>query len=439
MEYEYPQQNNRPWYKTGALHCVVSKRRPVNSAFSKSVPKIVDGGSDQTGLLVGSLETSNNYMNVAPPHDFNSTEMICSTPITPGDADFMLKEILKGSRVPKLNSVNILVPKDRDTPSHDSVLDNNCNDSNPTKQNEANENRLSENPFANLDVEKVLHSVATSVDQQSQSFFDVNGQHVLDEESRKKTRSKENVSSSEAENANINNHKIQESSETNLTKPYFSSENNYDNNGNMNERSTNDDSTLILSPSETGELRLDSCEILELTTNVMHDGEQYFKMYRVYLNHHMGNPLLRYLLISNKCLYVLIAKPNSASSTANENGITKKESDKNLPATVYGAYYYVVDHRIPFDKLDYITDEDKICLYALVYWNPNMSKTRFSSLSSSTSTARNGYLYERVYYPNSWLKKSTEWQQCFFILQGKKFYQFEDMSCKVGLKIYNLE
>lgn len=295
MEYEYPQENNRPWYKSGALHCVVLKRRPVNTAFSKSVPKIVDGGSDQTSLLVGSLETSNNYMNVAPPHDFNSTEMICSTPITPNDADFMLKEILKGSCMQKITNASTLVPKDGNIPPIDNASNNHREHTNPPGPMKTIENGLSENNAETIQVssngDKDGQSISDTnrkeeIDQPTKQYSEFEKrlfyrlQYVLDEESQKKKHSKENVSSSETESVNINNLQMQESSETNFNKENTFSEDNYDNNGNMNGKSTNGGPMLVLSPSETGELRLDSCEILELTTNVMHDGEQYFKVSR---------------------------------------------------------------------------------------------------------------------------------------------------------------
>jgi len=93
--------------------------------------------------------------------------------------------------------------------------------------------------------------------------------------------------------------------------------------------------------------------------------------------------------------------------------------------------------------------------YCLVYWDPNLSRCKFGALSASSAVSRNGYLYVRHFYPNGWLRRSSDWLQSFFILQcaralrpapsqlssrrGRKLYQFEDMSCKVGTRIFSLQ
>lgn len=58
-------------------------------------------------------------------------------------------------------------------------------------------------------------------------------------------------------------------------------------------------------------------------------------MFRVFCNHHLGNPSLHYLLLTNNTFYLLIDKGLASNDT---NGVK-----------------YDVDFRIPYRKLEYIS------------------------------------------------------------------------------------
>jgi len=89
-------------------------------------------------------------------------------------------------------------------------------------------------------------------------------------------------------------------------------------------------------------------------------------------------------------------------------------------------------------------EDVEIGKYGLVYWNPNAVKfdqQRDVSATDENSTgpSRSGYLYVREYFPTGWIWKSSEWKQSYFMLRGKKLYQFEDSTCKVGQRVFDLK
>lgn len=565
LEYQFPEEPFRPWAKSSIINRVTLKRRPTlnnTSSQNRSIAKI-DNTGDLANLPPNSLETSNTFMCVPPPLDFDHREMSSSTPITQNDAEIMLNEILKtstraahlasvletknGTETPKSMQPFGFTPSKLDFSSEQeesgrflTAIDD---FSNTTNGKIDNQQILSEKidknellPDETIDKSPTLQPENKKNDENAgpgMSEFEKRLYSRLEQIYEPKPIDNSNMvleggsvltsSTDLSETANFGPNSLTNSINNferemfNITIESSSVIDRCDTNGNLNNMA-NGEEERRKNAALNGELSLDSCEILELTTNVMHDGEQFYKMFRVYLHHRMGNSLTRFLLLTNKCFYLLIAKPNSASTTASDSNLISQAINGlmlpngcNNSGQKFGLYYYVVDFRIPYERIDYIsvglngqyfnlhlkqkrqclvictacdsftrsilsnlefsirrlqnvnlpnvyteakpqtvylkkwlfgetgTDENKVCLYSLIYWDPNLSKCKFGALTSSNTVNRNGYLYAREYYPNGWLKKSTEWHQSYFILQGRKLYQFEDMSCKVGTRIFNLQ
>uniref|UniRef100_A0A5S6QJG2 PH domain-containing protein n=1 Tax=Trichuris muris TaxID=70415 RepID=A0A5S6QJG2_TRIMR len=237
---------------------------------------------------------------------------------------------------------------------------------------------------------------------------------------------------------------------------------------------------------EDGEVILESGEVVELAVHVFtEEAEQFYKMFRFYHGHQKGAFEIRHLVLTSRAVYVVNRSSigNSTLSFARDFGAPfSKLNDISVGLgsqtitfhLAHGKGEYVVCTcsqqltRAILSALEVsirrhtaegksrplvINDCNKqrltlskwmsselssvplpVLMYALVFWYPNVdSNCAFSGLG------RSGFLYcRRMSRPRVW-PRYERWKQDYFILRGQKLYQFEDSSCKVGKRVYDLK
>ncbi|VDM46007.1 unnamed protein product [Toxocara canis] len=80
-------------------------------------------------------------------------------------------------------------------------------------------------------------------------------------------------------------------------------------------------------------------------------------------------------------------------------------------------------------------DNPTLECYCLAQWR----QTRIDCAMGENVVQRSGFLYHKLVKSSSWLPYSGDYRQSFFHLQGKKLYQFEDSTCKVGERVVALQ
>ncbi|KRX99181.1 Pleckstrin homology domain-containing family M member 2 [Trichinella pseudospiralis] len=191
------------------------------------------------------------------------------------------------------------------------------------------------------------------------------------------------------------------------------------------------------------------------------------KMFRVYFDHNKGTSAVRYLVLSNRAVYLVSRvsdtetqqhflaefgaplsnidyisvglnsqlfsfyfreRPEPTIISALEVTIRRQKSSQDVSPSI------VIDansQKVALTK--WMTNELSstqlsIHHYSLIYWCP-----RVDNVSSIASTlGRSGYLYVREMAKLRVWQKPAEWVQDYFLLRGQKLYRFEDSSCKVG-------
>ncbi|KRY77650.1 Pleckstrin homology domain-containing family M member 2 [Trichinella pseudospiralis] len=226
---------------------------------------------------------------------------------------------------------------------------------------------------------------------------------------------------------------------------------------------------------QDGEVMLESGEIVELAVHIFTESdEQFYKMFRVYFDHNKGTSAVRYLVLSNRAVYLVSRvsdtetqqhflaefgaplsnidyisvglnsqlfsfyfreRPEPTIISALEVTIRRQKSSQDVSPSI------VIDansQKVALTK--WMTNELSstqlsIHHYSLIYWCP-----RVDNVSSIASTlGRSGYLYVREMAKLRVWQKPAEWVQDYFLLRGQKLYRFEDSSCKVGKRVYNLK
>ncbi|CDW57547.1 hypothetical protein TTRE_0000583901 [Trichuris trichiura] len=238
---------------------------------------------------------------------------------------------------------------------------------------------------------------------------------------------------------------------------------------------------------EDGEVILESGEVVELAVHVFtEEAEQFYKMFRFYHDHQKGAFDIRHLVLTNQAVYVVNRSSigDSALSFSRDFGAPYfKLSDISVGLgsqtitfnLAQGKGGYVVctcSHQLTRAILSALevsirrhTAEGKsrplllkdstkqrlamskwmsselssvplpVSFYALVFWYPSIDQ---SCLSGLCFLGRSGFLYCRKLSKYRVWPRADEWTQDYFILRGQKLYQFEDSSCKVGKRVYNL-
>uniref|UniRef100_A0A0M3JT52 Ras-GEF domain-containing protein n=1 Tax=Anisakis simplex TaxID=6269 RepID=A0A0M3JT52_ANISI len=88
-------------------------------------------------------------------------------------------------------------------------------------------------------------------------------------------------------------------------------------------------------------------------------------------------------------------------------------------------------------------EEPKLECYCLALWR----QTRIDSsnrlmMGAENVAQRSGFLYHKMIKSNAWLPShysTNDFRQSFFVLNGKKLYQFEDSTCKVGERVIAIQ
>ncbi|KRX99186.1 Pleckstrin homology domain-containing family M member 2 [Trichinella pseudospiralis] len=211
------------------------------------------------------------------------------------------------------------------------------------------------------------------------------------------------------------------------------------------------------------------------------------KMFRVYFDHNKGTSAVRYLVLSNRAVYLVsrVSDTETQQHFLAEFGAPLSNIDYisvGLNSQLFSFYFrerpepFIIctcSHQVTRQTLFYIVktiisalevtirrqkssqdvspsividaNSQKVALtkwmtnelsstqlsihhYSLIYWCP-----RVDNVSSIASTlGRSGYLYVREMAKLRVWQKPAEWVQDYFLLRGQKLYRFEDSSCKVG-------
>ncbi|KRX46833.1 Pleckstrin homology domain-containing family M member 2, partial [Trichinella murrelli] len=226
---------------------------------------------------------------------------------------------------------------------------------------------------------------------------------------------------------------------------------------------------------QDGEVMLESGEIVELAVHIFTESdEQFYKMFRVYFDHNKGTSAVRYLVLSNRAVYLVsrVSDTETQQRFLAEFGAPLSNIDYisvGLNSQLFSFYFrerkeptiisalevtirrqkssqdvspsIVIDansQKMTLTK--WMTNELSstplsIHHYSLIYWCPKVDNA-----SSIVSTlGRSGYLYVREMAKLRVWQKPAEWVQDYFLLRGQKLYRFEDSSCKVGKRVYNLK
>ncbi|KRY77649.1 Pleckstrin homology domain-containing family M member 2 [Trichinella pseudospiralis] len=215
---------------------------------------------------------------------------------------------------------------------------------------------------------------------------------------------------------------------------------------------------------QDGEVMLESGEIVELAVHIFTESdEQFYKMFRVYFDHNKGTSAVRYLVLSNRAVYLVsrVSDTETQQHFLAEFGAPLSNIDYisvglNSQLTIISALEVTIRRQkssqdvSPSIVID--ANSQKVALtkwmtnelsstqlsihhYSLIYWCP-----RVDNVSSIASTlGRSGYLYVREMAKLRVWQKPAEWVQDYFLLRGQKLYRFEDSSCKVGKRVYNLK
>ncbi|KRY20097.1 Pleckstrin homology domain-containing family M member 2, partial [Trichinella patagoniensis] len=238
---------------------------------------------------------------------------------------------------------------------------------------------------------------------------------------------------------------------------------------------------------QDGEVMLESGEIVELAVHIFTESdEQFYKMFRVYFDHNKGTSAVRYLVLSNRAVYLVsrVSDTETQQRFLAEFGAPLSNIDYisvGLNSQLFSFYFR--ERKEPFiictcshqKKKTIISalevtirrqkssqdvspsividaNSQKVTLtkwmtnelsstplsihhYSLIYWCPKVDNA-----SSIVSTlGRSGYLYVREMAKLRVWQKPAEWVQDYFLLRGQKLYRFEDSSCKVGKRVYNLK
>ncbi|KAL1239190.1 Pleckstrin [Trichinella pseudospiralis] len=238
---------------------------------------------------------------------------------------------------------------------------------------------------------------------------------------------------------------------------------------------------------QDGEVMLESGEIVELAVHIFTESdEQFYKMFRVYFDHNKGTSAVRYLVLSNRAVYLVsrVSDTETQQHFLAEFGAPLSNIDYisvGLNSQLFSFYFrerpepFIIctcSHQVtrtiisalevtirrqkssqdvsPSIVID--ANSQKVALtkwmtnelsstqlsihhYSLIYWCP-----RVDNVSSIASTlGRSGYLYVREMAKLRVWQKPAEWVQDYFLLRGQKLYRFEDSSCKVGKRVYNLK
>ncbi|OUC42054.1 PH domain protein [Trichinella nativa] len=217
---------------------------------------------------------------------------------------------------------------------------------------------------------------------------------------------------------------------------------------------------------QDGEVMLESGEIVELAVHIFTESdEQFYKMFRVYFDHNKGTSAVRYLVLSNRAVYLVsrVSDTETQQRFLAEFGAPLSNIDyisvglnSQLFSTIISALEVTIRRQkssqdvSPSIVID--ANSQKVTLtkwmtnelsstplsihhYSLIYWCPKVDNA-----SSIVSTlGRSGYLYVREMAKLRVWQKPAEWVQDYFLLRGQKLYRFEDSSCKVGKRVYNLK
>ncbi|KRY40289.1 Pleckstrin homology domain-containing family M member 2 [Trichinella spiralis] len=263
---------------------------------------------------------------------------------------------------------------------------------------------------------------------------------------------------------------------------------------------------------QDGEVMLESGEIVELAVHIFTESdEQFYKMFRVYFDHNKGTSAVRYLVLSNRAVYLVsrVSDTETQQRFLAEFGAPLSSIDYisvGLNSQLFSFYFrerkepFIIctcSHQVTrqtlfiyfmkififlslFCKFCFFfrtiisalevtirrqkssqdvspsividANSQKVTLtkwmtnelsstplsihhYSLIYWCPKVDNA-----SSIVSTlGRSGYLYVREMAKLRVWQKPAEWVQDYFLLRGQKLYRFEDSSCKVGKRVYNLK
>ncbi|KRZ79364.1 Pleckstrin homology domain-containing family M member 2, partial [Trichinella papuae] len=226
---------------------------------------------------------------------------------------------------------------------------------------------------------------------------------------------------------------------------------------------------------QDGEVMLESGEIVELAVHIFTESdEQFYKMFRVYFDHNKGTSAVRYLVLSNRAVYLVsrVSDTETQQRFLAEFGAPLSNIDYisvGLNSQLFSFYFRERQEPTIISALEVTirrqkssqdvspsividANSQKVALtkwmtnelsstqlsihhYSLIYWCP-----RVDNVSSIASTlGRSGYLYVREMAKLRVWQKPAEWVQDYFLLRGQKLYRFEDSSCKVGKRVYNLK
>ncbi|KHN75111.1 Pleckstrin homology domain-containing family M member 2 [Toxocara canis] len=246
-----------------------------------------------------------------------------------------------------------------------------------------------------------------------------------------------------------------------------------------------------------GEVRLDMGEVVGLSIKVFRDEmEKFLKFYQIYVHFGTGQPVHRFFVLSDRAVYLLSLQCNLVSARKTyitcaylplrnvdfiavgadyevlylnivkgsyleaEEG-TRLDSHvmevctacaqlgRSMVDAISVAYMQCVSNTLPvytdstpqrlittkFVAKELHIDNPTLECYCLAQWR----QTRIDCAMGENVVQRSGFLYHKLVKSSSWLPYSGDYRQSFFHLQGKKLYQFEDSTCKVGERVVALQ
>ncbi|MFH4974075.1 hypothetical protein AB6A40_000784 [Gnathostoma spinigerum] len=252
--------------------------------------------------------------------------------------------------------------------------------------------------------------------------------------------------------------------------------------------------------SPVGEIKLDMGEVVGISINIFkNENEKFLRFFQVFIHFGTGEPERRYAVLSDHSVYIL--SKNEEGPAANNfrtcahipldnveyisigpehqslffhslkepfmdvderDGVSRCieicTASSRLGITMADAVSAVYSDLMSLSagkqhKLDVLTEmtpqylmlrkfmakelkEEKIDLkfYCQALW-------RQSDCTSSGNgyLQRSGFLYHRTYRCGPWLSSSSDYEQSFFLLSGKKLYQFSDSTCRIGQRIFSMD
>lgn len=244
-----------------------------------------------------------------------------------------------------------------------------------------------------------------------------------------------------------------------------------------------------------GEICLDVGEVIGLSINVFKtETEKFLRFFQVYEGFGTGQPQQRFLVLSNRSIYLLSMEYSSSmrKSYVTRSYLPLKHVEFIAVSPDYQVLFIHAEKGYSSDGLDGGSQAVEVCtactqlgetiVHAISFAYSDIAMVDYRDLDVFTEMTSHhfilnkfmakelpeekvllkcftlaqwrqtslecpggngvqhcGFLYHKSLRSGSWLLNTGEFQQSFFHLQNRKFYQFTDSSCKVGERVISLQ